>query len=65
MAMMATIPNLFSRQVKKAAKSSRAIVIGMAAMVNPNSTLFLSVATTKNWMVNPRKKKKSNFSRAM
>lgn len=43
-----------------------AIVIGTAATCRPSSKLFLVLlTTTKNCTVKPKKKKKSNFKRAM
>ena len=41
------------------------IVMGIAAMVNPNSGSLVSITITTNWIVNPRKKKKSNLSSVM
>jgi hypothetical protein len=59
------MPILFSRRVKKAARRRMRIVMGMVTMVRANSGSFLSATTTTNWTMKPRKKKKSNFSRAM
>jgi hypothetical protein len=62
---MMTMPNVFSRRVKIAAKIRIMMVTGIAARVSENSTSVLPVTITTNWTVNPRKKKKSNFKRAM
>ena len=64
-AIVKTIPNTFSRRVQNAAITRMRIVIGMAAIVRPSSASVLPVTITRNCTVNPRKKKKSNFRRAM
>ena len=61
----AHMPNVFSRRVKTAAKNKIKMVTGIAARVRPNSTSVFPVTITTNWTVNPRKKKKSNFNKAM
>lgn len=61
----AHMPNVFSRRVKTAAKNKIKIVTGIAARVKPNSTSVFPVTITTNWTVKPRKKKKSNFNKAM
>lgn len=63
--MVTIIPNLFSRRVQKAAMKRIRTVTGMAAIVRPNSAPANPVTMTRNWTVKPRKKKKSNFSRAI
>ena len=63
--MVTTIPNRFSRLVDQAAEKRMRIVIGTAAIVRDISAVSVPVTMTKNWTVNPRKKKKSNFRRAM
>ena len=64
--MMATMPALFSLRVKYAAMIKMIMVTGMAAMVSPNSgSLGFGRTMTTNWTVKPRKKKKSNFRRAI
>ena len=65
--MMAPMPNLFSLRVKYPARIRIPIVTGTAAMVRANSASFLCLLATitMNWMVKPRKKKKSNFNSAM
>jgi hypothetical protein len=40
-------------------------VTGMAAIVRPYSASDLPVTMTRNCTVNPRKKKKSNFSKVI
>lgn len=60
-----TMPILFSRRVQKDAMNRMRIVTGIAAIVRPNSASANPVTMTKNWTVKPRKKKKSNFRRAM
>lgn len=50
---------------EKAAKKRMPMVMGNAAIVSPNSTLGVLDTMTRNWIVKPRKKKKSNFRRAM
>ena len=62
---MEIMPNLSSRRVQKAAMKRMSTVTGMAAMVRPNSAPARPVTITRNCTVNPRKKKKSNFRRAM
>lgn len=42
-----------------------AIVTGIEATVTANSGSLFLATTTTNWMMKPRKKKKSNLSRAM
>jgi hypothetical protein len=59
------MPSVFSRRVKNAAKIKIRMVTGIAAIVNANSTSVFPVTMTTNWTVKPRKKKKSNFNRAM
>lgn len=59
------MPALHSRRADHAANIRMAIVTGMAAAVNPCSSFDLPPTTTKNWIVKPTKKKKSNFSRAI
>lgn len=63
--IIAIIPNKLSRRTKNAAARRIKIVTGTAAMVRANSLSFLIVTMTRNWTVNPRKKKKSNLRRAM
>lgn len=63
--MMIIIPSVLSLRVQNAAIKRMTIVTGIAARVRPNSISSLLVTITTNWTVNPRKKKKSNFSRAM
>lgn len=63
--IMTIIPAVFSRRVQNAAITRMRIVTGIAANVRANSTVAFSVTITTNWTVNPRKKKKSNFSKAM
>lgn len=63
--IIALIPILFSFLVKCAAISRIRIVIGIAAIVRPNSGSVVLTTLTTNCMVNPRKKKKSNLRRAM
>lgn len=63
--MTMIMPAVLSRRVQNAAITKIRIVTGMAARVRANSTVLVSVTITTNWTVNPRKKKKSNFSRAM
>lgn len=63
--MTIIIPIELSRLTKIAAQTRMRIVTGMAAVVRPNSTSVLFVTMTRNWTVKPRKKKKSNFSRAI
>ena len=63
--MVMTMPNLFSLRVQNAAMRRTSIVIGMAAMVRPNSGSSVFKRITTNWIVNPRKKKKSNLRRVI
>lgn len=64
--MTIAMPNLLSRRVQKPAMKRMKMVIGMAAMVRPNSgSLSARLARTINCTVKPRKKKKSNLRRAM
>jgi len=63
--MMTTIPAVFSLRVQNAARTRIAMVTGMTAIVSPNSTSRVCKTMTTNCTVNPRKKKKSNFRRAM
>ena len=63
--MMAIMPDKLSFRVKYPAMIRMTIVTGIAAIVRANSTSLTSTTTTTNWTVNPRKKKKSNLSRAM
>ena len=63
--MIATMPALFSRMVKNHAMSRMMIVTGIAARVKENSISFFFTTMTTNWMVKPRKKKKSNLRRAI
>lgn len=63
--MVPIIPNVFSLRVQKAAMIRMKIVTGMAAIVRPCSALARPVTMTRNWTVNPRKKKKSNLSKVM
>jgi hypothetical protein len=63
--MVEIIPNLSSRRVQKAAMKRIRTVTGMAAIVRPNSAPANPVTTTRNCTVKPRKKKKSNFNRAI
>ena len=63
--MMTAMPPLLSFRVQYPANTKIAIVIGIAAMVRPNSGSFVCTRMTTNCIVTPRKKKKSNFSRAM
>lgn len=60
-----SIPGLFSRRVQNAAMNRMKMVTGMAAMVKPNSKSCTPVTMTRNWTVNPKKKKKSNFNKAI
>jgi hypothetical protein len=62
---MAIIPIELSRFTNNAAQRRIRIVTGMAAMVRANSVSFLFVTMTRNWIVKPRKKKRSNLSSAM
>ena len=63
--MVMTMPNRFSLRVQKAAISKMTMVIGIAAIVSPNSGSLVFRRMTTNWIVKPRKKKKSNLSRVM
>lgn len=63
--IIAHMPSVFSRLVKNAAKSRINIVTGIAARVKANSTSVFPVTMTTNWTVKPKKKKKSNFNKAM
>ena len=57
---------MFSRRTNSAAHAKMMMVTGIAMMVRMNSALNVEDDTmTRNWTVNPRKKKKSNFNRAM
>ena len=62
--MIRIIPGLFSLRVQYEAIIRMRMVTGMAAIVRPNSASFLLSTMTTNWMVKPRKKKKSNLRRA-
>lgn len=63
--MIKNIPNTFSLLVQKAAIKRITMVMGIAAIVKPNSLSVRLITTTRNWIVKPRKKKKSNLRRAM
>ena len=63
--MVATMPEKLSFRVKNPAMIRMRIVTGIAAIVKANSISLTSTTTTTNWTVNPRKKKKSNLSRAI
>lgn len=63
--MVSNMPQVFSRLVKKAAMIRMMIVTGIAATVRANSRLPLLITMTTNCTVKPRKKKKSNFKRAI
>jgi hypothetical protein len=63
--MITIMPTVLSLRVKKAAKRRIIMVTGIAASVSANSVSVCPVTMTTNWTVNPRKKKKSNFRRAM
>lgn len=63
--MVTIMPNRFSRRVENAAPNRMRTVIGTAAIVRANSEGAVFPTITKNWTVKPRKKKKSNFRRAM
>jgi hypothetical protein len=63
--MTHALPKRFSCRVNCAAARRIRIVTGMAAMVKPNSRFWMLLTMTRNWIVKPRKKKKSNFRRAM
>ena len=60
-----SIPKMFSRRAHHPARSKKTMVRGMAATVIPNSGSSYVTTTATNWTENPRKKKKSNFRRAM
>lgn len=62
---MKAIPTLFSCLAQYAARKSKTIVTGIAAIVSRNSKSVVSLTTTKNWTVKARKKKKSNLINAM
>ena len=59
------IPNKLSLRVNKPAMTRIKIVTGIAAIVRANSTSLVFTTITTNWIVNPRKKKKSNLRSAM
>jgi len=63
--MIPAMPNLLSFRVKYPARSSTTIVTGIATIVKANSMSVFCTTMTTNWMVKPRKKKKSNFRRAI
>lgn len=63
--IVAIMPDKLSFRVKYPAMTRMSIVTGIAAIVKANSTSLTFTTTTTNWTVNPRKKKKSNFRRAM
>lgn len=59
------MPTVLSRRTKIAAHIRIKMVTGIAASVRANSISCLPVTMTTNCTVNPRKKKKSNLSKAM
>lgn len=63
--MVESIPALFSRRVQKAAIKRMMIVTGIAATVTHFSASEMLLTMTTNCTVKPRKKKKSNFNKAM
>jgi len=63
--IVVTIPNLSSRRVQNAARKRIRTVTGIAAIVRANSPFANPVTITRNCTVKPRKKKKSNFRRAI
>ena len=63
--MMTIMPGLLSLLVKYAASIRMTMVTGIAPIVRPNSGSLVLMTMTRNWIVNPRKKKKSNLSKAM
>lgn len=63
---MMIMPVMVSRRTNQAPQTRMIMVTGMAATVSANSTSMLVEETkTRNWTVKPRKKKKSNFKRAI
>lgn len=63
--IIAIIPNKLSLRVNTPAMTRIKIVTGIAAIVRANSTSLVFTTITTNWIVNPRKKKKSNLRSAM
>lgn len=64
--MMMIMPTMVSRRTNQAPQTRMIMVTGMAATVSANSASMLVEDTkTRNWTVKPRKKKKSNFKRAI
>jgi hypothetical protein len=65
--MIPIMPGLFSLLAMKPAANRMRIVMGIAAMVKPNSAFWWASFSTMtiNCTVKPRKKKKSNLSKAM
>lgn len=59
------IPHKLSLRVKIPAMMRITIVTGIAAIVRANSTSLVFTTITTNWIVKPRKKKKSNLRSAM
>lgn len=59
------IPAIFSLRVQNPAMSRMTMVTGTAATVSQNSGSLRSTTTTRNCIVKPRKKRKSNLRRAM
>lgn len=64
--MIMIMPTMVSRRTNQAPQTRMRMVTGMAATVSANSTSMLAEETkTRNCTVKPRKKKKSNFKRAI
>jgi hypothetical protein len=63
--MITIMPATDSRRTHQAARKRRTKVMARAAAVRPCSNALVLSTTTRNWMVKARKKKKSNFSRAI
>jgi len=63
--MIPIIPIVVSRRTNQAPQSRMIMVTGMAATVSANSAVPPAETRTRNCTVKPRKKKKSNFNRAM